>query len=71
MNKILPLIIAVIVLSGCCGEKINRERRIEIFRDCLDRIPEGPQTTKYNDWAEVIKTCEDVAFYQSIEMVCQ
>jgi hypothetical protein len=40
--------------------------RAELFQQCMKALPAGPQATKYNDWDEVIVSCERVAFYQSL-----
>ena len=37
----------------------------EIFNECLKNVPKGPQSTKYNDWDEVVALCHDVSVNQS------
>ena len=62
------LTLAVIALaSGCSGDKqsVDQCKREEIFRQCLAALPAGPQTTVYNDWAEVVGACGSQAYYQS------
>lgn len=71
MNRII-LIALLIVLSGCsdspwCAQGVNQKIRRERFDSCLKNIPKGPQTTKYNDWAEVVSQCDNIAYYQSME----
>ena len=39
--------------------------RAEIFQRCLKDLPSGPLATKYNDWDEVVDSCENAAYYQS------
>lgn len=39
--------------------------RREIFFGCLAALPKGPENPRYNDWAEVVGECADVALYQS------
>ena len=79
MKKIF-LITALFLFTGCsnstvevdepkitCKFQIDSESRKEIFRDCLDRVPK--QDVKR--WNRVIDKCEDVAYYQSREKVCE
>lgn len=42
-------------------QDLDQCRRVEIFERCLQLAPAGPQSTKYNDWAEVIDQCEGMA----------
>lgn len=39
--------------------------RVALFQQCIHNLPAGPSTTKYNDWDEVVKACDQVAYYQS------
>ena len=60
------------MLSGCSTcywENPNTERQIT-FKDCLDRIPDGPTTPHYNDWAEVVAECDRVAKHQTRIWTC-
>lgn len=73
MNTTLLVLLAgtVALVSGCTANPEVRaaqiEKRQQIFKDCLGRIPPGPQTTHYNDWDEVVSKCDSVAYYQSAE----
>lgn len=40
--------------------------RREIFLQCLQALPAGPQASKYNDWDEVVGACDSAAYYQSL-----
>lgn len=55
-------------LYGCVEPLVpqyDKELRNKIFMECLEKIPNGPTVTKYNDWAEVIEACEAAAQRQS------
>lgn len=70
--KTLPVVIALVLLSGCTeepGQKIGTDQclRAELFKSCMAAIPQGPQsiTASSNDWAEVVEECGQIAYYQS------
>ena len=70
MKKTL-LAVLVLGLAGCeevKQAKPNQKERQRIFLECLKAIPAGPQSTKYNDWDEVVTACENAAYYQSLEL---
>jgi hypothetical protein len=62
-------LLILLVLSGCKVvdelSGIDQCMRREIFQQCLKALPAGPQATKYNDWDEVVASCESAAYYQS------
>lgn len=64
--------IAAIALTGC-GEPetsgIDQCMRVELFQQCMSILPAGPKTTMYNDWDEVVDSCESAARLQSIRKV--
>lgn len=68
----LLLAIALLALAGC--EKTTYVQdwgadqclRRELFQSCMKALPAGPQSTHYNDWDEVVKQCENAAYYQSL-----
>lgn len=67
--KYATLILAAILLVGCQSNElsvVDQCMRREIFQQCMKALPAGPQTTKYNDWGEVVSQCESVAYYQSL-----
>ena len=39
--------------------------RQQLFEKCLNLLPAGPQTTMYNDWDEVVKSCDHQSYYSS------
>lgn len=41
--------------------------RNEIFQQCIQNLPKGPEVTKYNDWDEVVGECSESAYYISNE----
>ena len=41
--------------------------RNEIFQQCIQNLPKGPEVTKYNDWDEVVGECSDSSYYISNE----
>ena len=56
-------------LGGCADpdpQRVDQCMRREIFQQCLTNLPAGPKATMYNDWDEVVKECENVAYYQSL-----
>lgn len=71
----------LVALTGCesraeqeavHAERIARYQREQatrkvIFQDCLARIPKGPERTQYNDWSEVVESCDNIARGQSSE----
>lgn len=63
--------IIYIVVCSCivgCGEKSAPDQclRRDLFQQCLQSLPAGPSSTKYNDWDEVVEQCEQSAWMQSI-----
>jgi len=58
-----------LLLAGCDemkGPVVNQEIRERLFFQCLERIPKGPEQTKYNDWDEVISECGTQAYYMAL-----
>ena len=43
----------------------DQSMRAELFKTCMQILPAGPVRTHYNDWSEVVDSCEDSAYYQS------
>lgn len=67
-NPLIAVAIAMAVLTGCDAEGTSRPDqclRAKIFTDCLKNAPTGPKQTKYNDWDDVVDSCEQAAYYQS------
>lgn len=67
MSKVIMLALAVLVLSGCDKPERkpsyiqDQDLRREIFKECLESVPKGPESTVTNDWAEVVENCGDQA----------
>jgi hypothetical protein len=75
MKYVLLLIIAA-MLTACTppvgsafsswqymsDSKIRAER----FDACMKALPAGPVSTQYNDWSEVVDSCEEAARKQSL-----
>ncbi|HHX06332.1 MAG TPA: hypothetical protein GX732_09385 [Pseudomonas sp.] len=66
----LSILIALLTVAGCKqdSDDVIQERkalRIELFEKCMRLLPDGPQATKYNDWAEVVGECGTQAYYMS------
>lgn len=62
------LIINLILLLCICGctksEKWETDQKLRrtIFLECMKALPNGPEETMYNDWAEVVDECGDQAY---------
>ena len=69
MKKTLIVALIALLCSGCSLDieswETDQELRREIFKECMQLLPAGPQETKYNDWDEVVIKCDRVAYYQS------
>lgn len=77
MNKLYPLLTALLILSGCAdGESIKtisqmdavKENRVkyskeirETTRECLSSIRDNPYSQNYSDDNEVVKSCTEYA----------
>ena len=62
----------LILLMGCIPDYaivIDQELRRELFCECLAKIPKGPESTKYNDWSEVVKACNTYAMDASKKVI--
>lgn len=77
LTYILAAPMLVLTLAGCQKPSEVVERgpdqclRREIFKECLQVVPAGPQQTVTNDWSEVIDECQSTAYYQSIRHASQ
>lgn len=57
-------IASVLALSACTSREqahAMAEFRNTAFHQCMRALPAGPQSTKYNDWAEVVSACDNYA----------
>ena len=52
-------------LCGCTDVVTDQCLRVELAFDCLRALPAGPETTTFNDWAEVVALCDYNAVYQA------
>lgn len=64
------LLAATLLLAGCEQPRgrfapVEASKRIELFQQCMDGLPAGPEATKYNDWDEVVLACDKVATLQA------
>jgi len=64
---------AVILMAGCSGDEAPTKRqwaidqcvRAELFKQCMTLLPAGPQSTKFNDWDDVVESCNDTSRSQA------
>lgn len=61
-------LIAAVSVGGAYYSERDDVKRVSdrcekqvLFERCLARIPKGPNSTVYNDWAEVIDECQSSA----------
>ena len=68
MLYLIKAIILSVFLVGCTqpSSGVDQCMRRELFIQCLKYIPKGPDSTKYNDWDEVIKECQNASYYHSL-----
>ncbi len=59
-----------ILIAGCSEYQYTADQcmRQELFKTCMSALPEGPKSTHYNDWDEVVSTCDQVSYRQSIRL---
>lgn len=61
------LVLAIGTMSGCDQlpppTTTNECAREQIFQACLKALPAGPASTHYNDWDDVVDSCESHAYY--------
>jgi hypothetical protein len=64
----------VLIFTASCGS-LNEEKpiydqclRTQLFNECLERLPPGPQTVEYNDWSEVVDSCANTAATRSVRL---
>lgn len=69
MSRTTIAVILSVALAGCdqpVTQRPDNQLRREIFMECLQKAPAGPQVVKYNDWSEVVDSCARAAYYQSL-----
>ena len=76
--KLLLCLFICIMLFGCETGKNDKDKivvdqclRQQLFKECMECLPAGPQSTKYNDWAEVVNECRTTAYYHSMRKASQ
>ena len=47
---------------------VDQCMRVVRFDACMKALPAGPQSAKYNDWAEVVEECGSQARYMSLRL---
>jgi hypothetical protein len=72
---LLYLFACLLVIAGC-GPNPEYPRpdqclRAKLFQSCMAALPAGPVATKYNDWDEVVESCESAAYYQALRQRSQ
>jgi len=73
----LLLACGVILMAGCTYDDPPEKRqwaidqcvRAELFKQCMTLLPAGPQSTKYNDWDDVVESCNDVSRVQAARRI--
>lgn len=71
------ILFAALALAGCGNGGVSdlpapdQCLRAKLFKECLAAVPKGPETTVYNDWAEVVDECASAATYQSYRRLSQ
>lgn len=61
--------VAILTLTACEPTPkygIDQAKYAELFDSCMRLLPAGQQSTKHNDWDEVVKWCNYVALDQSL-----
>ena len=64
----LTLLTSLLLITSCKKEDRTMHDMClqrEIFKECLESLPAGPTSTKYNDWDEVVIECRKVAYHYS------
>jgi hypothetical protein len=53
---------SLLLLAACDDMQMpNQCIRREVFKECMAALPKGPEVTHYNDWNEVVESCNEVA----------
>lgn len=75
MLKAALIACIILGLTGCGAgpipprEEPDRQVMAERFDACMKNLPAGPVATKYNDWDEVVDSCNRAAYFQSLRKV--
>lgn len=70
MKYVLIGLVFAVSLVGCGVTTyptymVDQNKRAELFQQCMKALPAGPSSTRYNDWDEVVKACDNVALQQA------
>lgn len=80
MQKILAILVCgvAVMLAGCNPDPgtpaskwqyvPDQALRAQRFDACMQALPAGPKSTHYNDWSEVVDSCGDIAYRQSLRL---
>lgn len=64
------LLVFAMYRESLCTFIEDRAKTQEYFEACLKLVPKGPQSTHYNDWAEVVEECGRQARARTLTRVC-
>ena len=59
------LLFAVTGRDGRTQKTHDQCLRVQLFQQCLDRLPYGPQLAQYGNLGEAVRQCESAADWQS------
>jgi hypothetical protein len=67
MNRLILVAFLAATTIGCGLNPVyvDNIKRRELFLECMKALPAGPQQTQYNDWDEVVKACDNAAYFQA------
>lgn len=74
MKYLIAITLMCLSLTGCYSQPnpnathvyVDGAKRHEYFQECLKNLPVGPEQTHYNDWDEVVDSCEASAYHQAL-----
>ena len=70
MTRTTAAITLALALTACDGSigvsTPDQCMRAALFASCMRALPAGPVSSQYNDWDEVVATCESAAYRQSL-----
>lgn len=70
MTRTIASVALTLALTACDGSigvsTPDQCMRAALFASCMRALPAGPVSSQYNDWDEVVATCESAAYRQSL-----
>ena len=69
--KLLVALALSLFLYGCDNvpsNGIDQCLRAQLFKECLEKVPKGPDVVNFNDWRNVVSECESASQYQSVRL---